>query len=306
MPAAPDQLHRFMFEHANVRGELIHLDDCYRELLSRRDYPPAVARLLGEAMAAAGLLSSILKFEGTLILQMQGKGPVTMAVASASHDQTLRAVARHGDGDVQEGPLHALCADGHLAITIDPDGSEERYQGIVSLDSETLAAAVDNYFAQSEQLPTRVFLVCDGRRAAGLLLQRLPGEAGAGEHGPDFASDQGPDPDAWNRAEHLASTITGDELLDLSAEDVLHRLFHQEDIRLYPPQAMRFHCPCSRERIASVLFSLGDVEARSIIEEQSAIEAQCEFCGSSYVFDQEDVDLMFAGGDGQPPGETLH
>lgn len=297
MTSSPDQLHRFIFEHANVRGELIHLDATFREVLARRAYPEPVAHLLGEAMAAAGLLSSIIKFQGTLILQMQGKGPITMAVASASHDQALRAVARHGEsGDaVPEGPLNALCTDGNLAITIDPDDSEERYQGIVSLDTERLAGAVDNYFSQSEQLPTRVFLACDGARAAGLLLQRLPGAT------------EDEDQDAWNRAEQLASTIKGEELLDLDAQEVIRRLFHEEDIRLYPPQPMRFHCPCSRERIAAVLFSLGAEEAFSIIAEQGAIEAQCEFCGSSYEFDQMDVEELFSkGGEGTPPSETLH
>lgn len=296
MPASPDQLHRFIFEHADVRGELIHLDDAYREVLVRRPYQDPVARLLGEAMAAAGLLSSILKFQGSLILQMQGKGPVTMVAASASHDQALRAVARQDEADdkVAAGPLHALCGDGHLAITIDPDDSTERYQGVVSLDTDTLSQAVDNYFAQSEQLPTRVFLACDGTRAAGLLLQRLPG------------THQHEDPDAWNRAEHLASTISDDELLNLDAPEIIRRLFHQEDIRLYPPQSIRFHCPCSRDRIASVLFSLGAEEVNDILMEQGSIEAQCEFCGSSYEFDQMDVEELFAGGGGAPPSETLH
>ncbi|MEX0731040.1 MAG: Hsp33 family molecular chaperone HslO [Aquisalimonadaceae bacterium] len=297
MSASPDQLHRFLFEHANVRGELIHLDGTYREVLARRPYPDAVARLLGEAMAAAGLLSSILKFQGSLILQMQGKGPITMAVASASHDQALRAVAhqREDVGQVPAGPLHAMCTEGNLAITIDPDDSTERYQGIVALDTNSLSEAVDNYFSQSEQLPTRIFLACDGNHAAGLLLQRLPGE------------DAHEDPDAWNRAEQLAATIKDDDLLNLDAREIIRRLFHEEDIRLFPPQPMRFHCPCSRERIASVLFSLGAEEVNSIILEQGAIEAQCEFCGSSYEFDEMDVEELFVGGGkGMPPSETLH
>ncbi len=293
MPAVADQVHRFLFEHANVRGELIHLDDSYREVLERRGYPEVVARLLGESMAAAGLLSSTIKFRGSLILQIQGKGPVTMAVASATHDRAVRAVARYGDSDVRDAPLNRLCTDGYLAITIDPEETEDRYQGIVALDTESLSEAVDNYFAQSEQLPTRIWLACDGERAAGLLLQRVPGEPAG-------------DDDAWNRAEHLAATITDTELLELPAEDILGRLFHQEEVRLFAPQPVHFHCQCSRERIANVLVSLGGDEARSIIEEQGAIEAECEFCGVGYTFDAVDVELLFSGDKQPPPSGAIH
>ncbi|MCK8516534.1 Hsp33 family molecular chaperone HslO [Methylonatrum kenyense] len=294
LSADPDQRRRFIFEHANVRGELIHLDHSYQEVLRRHDYPAPVARLLGEAMAAAGLLAATVKFQGSLILQIQGEGPVTMAVASASHASELRAVARHGEPDVADGPLAELCGEGYLAITIDPDESNDRYQGIVPLKSESLAEAVDGYFAQSEQLPTRIWLACDGESAAGLLLQRLPDAPN-------------PDADAWDRAEHLAGTIRPEELLQLPIPDILHRLFHEEDIRLYAPEPMRFHCPCSRERVAEALFSLGRAESESIVAEQGEIETHCDFCGQSYVFDPVDVEQLFSGeGDTTPPGRTRH
>ncbi len=294
MQADPDQQQRFLFEHANVRGELIHLDNSFQEVLRRREYPETVARLLGEAMAAAGLLSSILKFKGSLILQMQGKGPITMLVASASDRQELRAVARHEEGALDGGALRDLCRDGYLAITIDPEDSDDRYQGIVGLEQASLAEAVDNYFSQSEQLPTRVWLACDGKRAAGLLLQRLPGED---VHG---------DPDAWGRAEHLASTITSEELLDLDSREIIRRLFHEETIRLFDPAPVRFHCQCSRQRIASVLFSLGREEADSILAEEGSIQANCDFCGRGYTFDAVDVEQLFNEGGIRPPGRTRH
>lgn len=293
MPSRPDTLHRFVFEHANVRGELIHLDQTLGEVLSRRSYPEAVTRLLGEALAAVGLLSSIVKFRGALILQMQGEGPVPMLVARASHEQELRGLARLEGEPAPDAPLHALCSGGYLAITIDPDDSGNRYQGIVPLEAERLNAAVENYFAQSEQLPTRLWLACDGERAAGLLLQRLPGEAAE-------------DADAWNRAEHLAATITEDELLQLGPEEVIRRLFHEEDIRLFPPDPVRFGCHCSRERLAGVLQGLGYAEARDILAEQGQIEAACEFCGTTYRFDAVDVEQLFSEGGIGPPDTTLH
>ncbi|MCH8503414.1 MAG: Hsp33 family molecular chaperone HslO [Ectothiorhodospiraceae bacterium] len=294
MQANPDQQQRFLFEHANVRGELIHLDNSYQEVLRRREYPDTVARLLGAAMAAAGLLSSTLKFKGSLILQMQGKGPITMLVASASDRQELRAVARHEEGELEDGELQALCRDGYLAITIDPEDTDARYQGIVSMNHASLAGAVDNYFSQSEQLPTRVWLACDGKRAAGLLLQRLPGED---EHG---------DPDAWGRAEHLASTIKPEELLDLDSREIIRRLFHEETIRLFDPVPVRFHCQCSRQRIASVLLAMGREEADSILEDEGRIQANCDFCGRSYTFDPVDVGQLFSEGGIEPPGRTQH
>lgn len=295
MTLMPDTLNRFVFEHANVRGELIHLDRTLGDVLARRQYPDAITRVLGEALAASGLLSSILKFRGSLILQLQGEGALPMLVASASHDQDLRAIARHAedaapDPDV---PLSSLCRKGYLAITIDPDDSDDRYQGIVPLETERLDQAVENYFSQSEQLPTRVWLACDGQQAAGLLMQRLPGDAGE-------------DADAWNRAEHLAATITEQELLELGPREIVGRLFHEEDIRLFDPQPVRFGCHCSRNRVAGVIEGFGYEEAQGIIAEQGQVEAACEFCGTTYRFDAVDVEQLFSGGSIEPPDSTHH
>ncbi|WP_290636687.1 Hsp33 family molecular chaperone HslO [Aquisalimonas sp.] len=296
MSATPDQLHRFVFEHANVRGELIHLDRTLQDVLARRQYPDAVTRLLGEALAASGLLSSILKFRGSLILQLQGQGALPMLVASATHEQDLRGIARlaeNAEAPATGTPLNAVCEQGYLAITIDPDDTDDRYQGIVPLETERLGEAVENYFSQSEQLPTRVWLACDGKQAAGLLMQRLPGDAGE-------------DADAWNRAEHLAATITEQELLELGPREIIGRLFHEEDIRLFEPGRVRFNCHCSRERLAGVLQGFGYDEARSIIAEQGEIEASCEFCGHTYRFDSVDVEQLFSDGGIAPPDATQH
>lgn len=308
-----DLRQRFLFEYANVRGELIHLDAALSALLSRCSYPPVLAVQLGEAMAAVGLLSSTLKFDGSLILQLSGNGALRTLVASASHDRDLRAVARldeaaalpdapsepvdpsqrstaRGSARV---PLAELAGEGYLAITIDPEDDGERYQGIVSLTGEHLADSLEAYFAESEQLPTRLWLVSDGERAAGLLLQRLPGH----DHG---------DPDAWDRAQHLAATLAADELLDLSAETVLLRLFHEEIIRVFEPQPMRFHCHCSRERLGRAVTAMGHDEARSVIAEQGRLEGQCGFCGQTYQFDAVDIEQLFQQGGTDTGGETRH
>ncbi len=294
-----DELRRFVFEHASVRGELIHLEQTLAEVLARRSYPDAVTRLLGESLAAAGLLSSILKFRGALIIQLQGQGPLPMLVASANERQGLRAIARTGNEAPPEpgARLDALCRNGYLAITIDPADEGERYQGIVPLESDRIGTAVEAYFDQSEQLPTRLWLACDGTRAAGMLLQRLPAA--------DEAARQDED-EAWNRALHLANTLSEDELLELPAREVVRRLFHEEDIRLFDPTPVAFHCECSRSRLAGVLAGLGHAEARAIVAEEGAVEAACEFCGTSYRFDAVDVEQLFADGGIDPPDERQH
>src|SRR5690554_6686691 len=223
--STPDHLYRFIFEHENVRGEIAHLDDAYQAVLARGDYPPVLQRLLGQAMAAAALLASTIKFRGSLIMQVQGDGPLTLLVAQATSRGGLRALARW-EGELDEqADVGELCRNGRLVITIDPDNGE-RYQGVMPLERGTLAGAIDFYFLTSEQLPTRVWLTADGTRAAGMLVQRLPGESG--------------DKDAWNRAEKLAETITDDELLQLSAPEIIHRLYHEEDIRLFDPSPFHF------------------------------------------------------------------
>lgn len=290
--STPDHLYRFLFERANVRGQIVHLEDAYQGVIQRRDYPPVLRNLLGHAMAAAALLSTTIKFRGSLSLQVQGKGDqqgLTLLVVQATSQGGLRALARW-EGEVPtEAALGELCPDGYLAITIDPDEGES-YQGIVALDGGSLAQALDNYFENSEQLSTRVWLAADAERAAGMLIQRLPGES--------------VDEDAWNRAELLAETITEDELLQLNAPDIIHRLFHEEDIRLFDPSPFQFQCTCSRERVSGVLFSLGQDEVRDILQEQGQVEVHCDFCNEGYRYDAVDVEQIFLPGDTTPDVPT--
>ena len=274
-----DSLRRFVFENSQVRGQMVHLDATWRAILERHSYPPPVRDLLGQAMAAAALLIATLKMQGTLTLQVRGDGPVSMLVVQATSGRTLRGLA-HSRADVEAAPMQTLFGAAQLVITIDPEQSRERYQGIVEIKGENLAAALASYFAESEQLATRLWLAVDDKQAAGLLLQALPG------------TDE--DPDAWQRAVHLASTLRDMELLELSAQQLLHRLYHEEDIRLFESLPVSFRCSCSRERIETVLRGLGYDEVQSILRDEGVIGVDCEFCNQHYNFDAVDAERLFA------------
>ncbi len=278
-----DTLQRFLFERLSVRGEVVHLDATWREALSRHDYPPPVRTLLGEMMASCLLLSATLKLQGSIIMQIQGDGPVSLMVVEATAQRTLRGLA-HSVAEVPEGNLQAKFGSGRLVITVDhgKEGTAQRYQGIVALEGKTLAAALDAYLERSEQLPTRLWLASNEQCAAGLLLQRLPG-AGADE-------------DAWDRVVTLGATITDNELLELPAAAIIQRLFHQEDVWLLDAEAVSFRCSCSRERVAGMLHNLGPDEVTDILRTEGEIEVTCEFCNKRYTFDAVDAQQLFAEG----------
>lgn len=273
-----DTLRRFLFESMGVRGEIVHLDASWRAVQGIHPYPQAVASQLGCALAAVALLSTTIKLAGSLVLQVQGEGPLTTLVAQASHRRTIRGLA-HWRDPVPDGDLRSVYGAGKLVMTADAPGGE-RYQGIVALEGDGLAQALESYFLRSEQLPTRLWLTSDHRRAAGLLLQRLP----------DAVS---PDDD-WERIIMLADTLTVEELLDLPQEDLLVRLFHEERVRIFEPEPVAFRCSCSRERMETVLRTLGREEAESILAEQGEIAADCEFCNRRYRFDAVDVATLFS------------
>jgi molecular chaperone Hsp33 len=276
---ARDSLHRFVFEQSNVRGELVHLDASWQAVLDRQTYPAAVRDVLGEAVAAAALLTATLKFDGTLTLQVQGDGPVRMLVVQCTSQRTFRGLARW-TGRVEPGPLPSLFGKGHMAITIEPSQSGERYQGIVAMGGGTLSDALEAYFRQSEQLDTRLWLEADSAGAAGLLLQALPRVS--------------EDADAWERVVHLGAILTRQELLQLPAEQLLYRLFHEEQVRLFDALPVSFRCTCSRRRIEDVLRQLGPDEVRGIVKEQGVVSVDCEFCNHHYEFDAVDVEGLFA------------
>lgn len=293
-----DRLYRFLFEKHNIRGEFVQLDATWQAVLERADadYPTPVREALGEAMAAAALLVATLKIEGSLTMQIRGEGPVHLLVVQASSKRTLRGLARWQE-DVGEEvrPLGELFGSGSLVITIEP-AQGERYQGIVPLSGEHLHEALQAYFDQSEQLPTRLWL-SEGREvASGLLLQALPEENTA-----QIESDE----DAWNRVVHLASTITEEELQTLDVRTLLRRLFHEEDVRLFEPEPVSFRCSCSREKISHALRGLGENEVKEIVAEEGEVEVDCQFCGAKYTFDRVDVEALFTEGEQAPGSSSL-
>jgi molecular chaperone Hsp33 len=273
----PDTLHRFLFEGLGVRGELVCLDAAFQAVLARHPYPGPVQRPLGEALASVLLLTATLKFEGRLTLQAQGSGPIRTLVVQGTHRGTVRGLARWR-GDVPHADLQGQFGGGHLALTLEPERGE-RYQGIVPLEGAGIGAAIEAYFGHSEQLPTRLWLAVDGARAVGLMLQRLPGTA--------------MDADGWDRTVTLADTVEPQELLTLHVRNLLRRLFHEEDVRLFDPEPVAFRCGCTRGRIAETLRALGEREIDAIIAEQGDIAVTCEFCNRDYRFDAVDARELF-------------
>ncbi|QSX33520.1 Hsp33 family molecular chaperone HslO [Shewanella avicenniae] len=273
-----DSLYRYLFDNVDVRGELVQLEQCYQQIVTAHQYPLRLQLLLGELLAATSLLTATLKFNGDISVQLQSQGPVSLAVINGNNQQQLRGVARWNQEIADDASLSDMFPNGYMVITLTPVKGD-RYQGVVALDKDSIAACLESYFAQSEQLPTGIWLFADGKQAAGMLLQVLPGEATeTGE---------------FDHLQQLTATITADELFGLPAEQVLHRLYHQEQVRLFDPIAVSFKCTCSRERSAAAIITLPKAEVDDIIAERGAVEMGCEFCNNLYSFDAVDIDALF-------------
>jgi len=278
-----DTILRFIFDATDIRGEWVQLQQSYSDALANHHYPPAVRGLMGEFLAAVGLLGATLKFDGSVILQARSQGQIPLIMAEATSKQQLRAVV-HGAEQATSDSFQDLLGAGTLTIIIDPVGGQ-RYQGIVPLDGDCLAGCLESYFRQSEQLPTRIWLAADGRRAGGLFLQELPSRVE-----PEVRAQQ------WQHLSALASTVRTEELLEVPGETLLHRLFHQEQLRLLQSDAVVFRCSCSRSRTENMLVSLGRGELEQILAEQGSIKVNCEFCNQLYQFDAADIAALFEGG----------
>lgn len=279
---ARDHLTRFLLPRAGVRGVHVCLDETWRRIASSDDYPPRVRALLGEAAAASALFTGHAKVDGRLSVQLRSHGALRILFAECTSEGTLRGIARmaEGAGDI-DGP-DRLGDDALLAITVENPGigSREaaRYQGLVPLDAPSLSEAFEAYFVRSEQLPTRILLAAGDDRATGVMLQKLPADAG--------------DDDGWDRASALFSTLGAAELLDMPAATLLHRLFHEEAPELVGGRPLAFGCSCSRGRVEAMLVSLGREEAEAALIEGTAT-VRCEFCGQAYGFDAGDVHALF-------------
>ena len=280
-----DALHRFLFEGSNIRGEIVQLEHSWKALCERQDYPGVIREVLGQATAAGALLAATIKFDGSLTLQLSTDGLLKFMVVECTGEHTLRGLARWNEDEIEDldsGTEKRLLGVGNLIMTVDQGADSERYQSIIELDGDHLSDCLDTYFQRSEQLPTRLWLASDGQRAAGLLIQEMPK--------PPLETD----PDLWNRVTTLAATVSEEELLSLEPNQLLQRLFHEETVRVFEPQLWSFRCPCSKDRVESMLRSLGSDELHAILDEHGEINVDCEFCGQVYQYDSVDTELFLS------------
>jgi len=267
-----DQLSRYTFNDHDVRGELVQLTSSYQTLIRGHDYPAPVQEVLGHMMAAVSLLTATLKFEGHIAVQLQGDGPLNFVAVNGNHKQELRGIARLR-AELNDTDLRSMIGKGQLIITLTPE-SGERYQGVVSGDADSIAEMLENYFEQSEQLHTKVWLHADGEHAAGMLLQRLPSS--------------GQDLTGFEHLATLTDTITAKELYTVPAEELLHRLYHEETVHLYPSQPVSFVCGCSRDKTLNALASVKPEELKEILDRDGEIVMTCDYCLTEYVFKPSD------------------
>lgn len=278
-----DVLNRYLFEDLYVRGELVQLNKSYQQTIENHNYPQGVRVLLGELMAATCLLTATLKFEGDVTVQLQGDGPVGYMSINGNEKQQMRGIARLTE-ETQATGLKALMGKGNMVITIRPNQGQA-YQGVVALEEETLAGCLAHYFDVSEQIPTKIWLFSDdeNKQVGGSLIQLLPGSD---------ESDGGDKEKQQSDFEHLAqitNTIKTEELFSLDAEQLLYRLYHQEKVRLFDPQNVSFVCGCSAEKCLAAIAQMEPVEIKAVIEEQGSVNMTCEYCATSYVFDEQQL-----------------
>jgi molecular chaperone Hsp33 len=295
-----DTLQKFIFDNAAVRGELVEISNAWREIQSRHAYPTAVRAVLGEMVAAAALLSANLKFNGSIVMQIHGDGPVKLLVVDCDADLHLRATAKLRDGAVvaDDATVEQLLnagGQGRFVITLDPKDKvpgQQPYQGVVPLVGDSVATIIENYMLRSEQMDTRLWLAADDQVARGLLLQKLPRNS-AIEGQVEQASEE-EDAETWNRAVMLGQTLKQAELLSTDVETLLKRLFWEETIRVFDPLHPEFHCTCSREKVGNMLKMLGREEVESALHDLGELGINCDFCGKHYGFDTVDCAQLFA------------
>ena len=298
-----DTLQKFIFDNAAVRGEFVEISDTWREIQARHNYPPAVKTVLGEMVAAAALLSANLKFNGAIIMQIHGDGPVRLLVVECGSDLQLRATAKVAEGsdiadDATLTELLNVTGHGRFVITLDPTDKmpgQQPYQGIVPLDGDDMATVIENYMLRSEQLDTRLWLAADEHVSRGLLLQKLPRHSGKDDQ--IVQASEAEDLETWNRAVMLASTLKQPELLSTGIQTLMERLFWAETIRVFDPAHPTFHCSCTREKVGNMLKMLGAEEVESALAELGHIGVNCDFCGKHYDYDKVDCAQLFASGE---------
>jgi molecular chaperone Hsp33 len=311
-----DTLQKFIFDNAAVRGELVEISDTWREIQARHAYPKAVRAVLGEMVAASALLSANLKFNGSIVMQIHGDGPVRLLVVECDAALRIRATAKlAGEAAIADDAglrqLFNVHGKGRFVITLDPADKmpgQQPYQGVVPLDGENLATVIENYMLRSEQMDTRLWLAADDQVARGLLLQKLPRHSGV--EGQTKQATEAEDLETWNRAVMLGSTLKREELLTTGIETLLKRLFWEETIRVFDPAHPQFHCSCTREKVGNMLKMLGQEEVESALADLGTLGINCDFCGKHYDFDKVDCAQLFASdapaGTMMPPSGSTH
>jgi len=303
-----DQIKKFLLEDKTVRVSAVEMSSVWHEAIERHHFPPAVQQLLGELMCAAPLLASSLKFEGSLLLQLQGNGPIRLIVVECRADMSMRATVRLGDTSLngQQGLRELINPDGEgrFSVILMPPSHARHlhpYQGIVPLDSDSVAIAIEQYMQQSEQLATKLWLAVSDEKIAGLMLQRMPATGG------QATSDEHSAASSWEHAQALCATITAEEQIAVSTQEMLSRLFWQNPVFGLESKDILWHCGCTRERVANMLRSLGKADVDSIHESEGKVEITCEFCGEKYLFNQKDTDLLFSDPQaGSDSASSLH
>jgi len=273
--SSQDSLQRFLFQKADIRGEVVRLTESWQTILAHKNYPPLIRSYLGEIMTASVLLAATLKLDGSLTVQATGNGHLNLLVAECKDDLSVRCVAKHSADIPEQASLRELLGEGSLAITIEQNNGQS-YQGVVNIKGDSIAQLLENYLQSSEQLNTRIWLAAGVESSGGLLLQELP-------------SQQGNIDEDWERFNALASTIKDDELLNLPPEEIIYRLFHEEQVQIFQPNPVQFKCNCSHAKVTGMLRSLNQDEALEIMKEEGFIEVNCEFCGKNYRFDEMDL-----------------
>lgn len=275
-----DQLQRFIFEHADIRGSIVRMENSFQQIISQRSYPPKIQQLLGEALIACLLLADSIKFEGRLSLQFQGDERLSMLLVQCDHQLKIRGFARFAE-QMNDEDYEQAFLNGQLALTISPDKSTQAYQSLVPINSSSMAENLMHYFAQSEQLSTRIWLATGEQQAAGMMLQLLP-DSGTAER-----------EEFWSYATQIGQTVSKEELLTLDNITLLHRLYHETELRIFDPREIQFKCQCSKEKMKEVLRVLGEEEANELLKEQQTIEVSCDFCNQQYDFDSIDIAVIF-------------
>jgi molecular chaperone Hsp33 len=296
-----DILQKFLFENVPVRGVFSHLDKTYQTIISQHDYSPVLRQFLGEALVLVSLLSATIKFAGRLTIQFQGSGNLKLLLVQANQNFHLRGLIQVSQELQTHDELLAELKQGVLVITMDPDDSTQRYQGIVAWKGNSLKESIEGYFRDSEQLLTRIWLAVDKTRACGMLIQSMPETRKLETKFTAMPSDH---PD-WEHILHLTSTIKANELLNLDNPTILHRLYNQEDVRLFEPAPVIFRCTCSLKRGENAILMLGRKEAEEELHDKQKIVVTCEFCGSEFSFDRVDVEMIFRRGDDLPSSSSL-